>query len=252
MGWGWGSMGRPHWVLLHYSWRSSPHLYFGLDEGRRAQRRLLSPSAAFSGFFPSAVHGEPRRLRPSRLSLPLTFWAVPGLRTGTPRKSLRPGALLEAGLVVPHSQPAAFNKELITCLPPVRLLEASTWVFLGLWPVAIAASILCLWQHLHRPGASEVDPGGCSVLGKRTWCTRRSHSQKQRFRAPAQWTCEAARIQHPRPGLQEAAKPRRLSRRPGSVSALAGKMLPVSMRGEDQPLQKANLLAPVCPGECPV
>ena len=47
-------------------------------------------------------------------------------------QSLRPGALLGAGLVVPHSQPAAFIKELIT-LPPtcVRLLEASTRVSLG-------------------------------------------------------------------------------------------------------------------------
>ena len=90
-------------------------------------------------------------------------------------QSLWPGALLGAGLVVPHSQPAAFIKELIT-LPPtcVRLLvlQPHTWH---------AASILCLWQHLHRAGASEVDPGGLSVLGGGPGAQRALHSQKQVF-----------------------------------------------------------------------
>ena len=35
-----------------------------------------------------------------------------------------------------------------------------------------AASILGLWQQLHRVGASKVDSGGFSVLGGEVWCTK--------------------------------------------------------------------------------
>ena len=77
-------------------------------------------------------------------------------------QSLRPGALLGAGLVVPHSQPAAFIKELVA-LPPtcVGLLAAFTWVLLGPAaphvarcihprPVAAAAQSGCLKGGLWR------------------------------------------------------------------------------------------------------
>ena len=89
-------------------------------------------------------------------------------------QSLRPGALLGAGLVVPHSQPAAFIKELIT-LPPtcVRLLEASTWVSLG--PAAPHVARCIHPMPVAAPAKSGCFRGGPwrpLSLGRRTWCTK--------------------------------------------------------------------------------
>ena len=236
--------GRPHWVLLHYSWRSFQSALVWSWWEQRAQREgcyLLLP--AFSRF--PLQHGEPLSSRDGR------GWAshlhLLGECLGSEQElpqSWRPGALLGAGLVVPHSQPAAFNKELIT-LPStcVRLLETSTWVFPG--PAAPRVARCIHPMPVAAPAQSGCLRGGpwrLLSLGRRTWCTKGgplSEAEVLRLRP-------SGPVRRP-----ESSIPARASRssrsptaawagRPRSVSALAGKMPPVSAEVKTSPLQKAN------------
>ena len=96
---------------------------------------------------------------------------------------MQPGALQGAGLIVPHSQPAAFIKELIT-LPPtcVRLLEASTRVSLG-----PAAPLVVRCLHPMPVGAAAqsgcLRGGPWRLLSPGRWDLEQPefHSQKQVF-----------------------------------------------------------------------
>lgn len=76
----------------------------------------------------------------------------------------------------------------------------------------------------------------------------RSTLRSRGSEAPAQWTCEVARIQHPRQSLQEQQKPHgRLSRKTWVCVRLGREDAACVRGGEDQPAAEGELLlAPVC------
>ena len=142
---------------------------------------------------------------------------------------------------MPHSQPAAFNKELIT-LPStcVRLLEASTWVFPG--PAAPRVARCIHPMPVAAPAQSGCLRGGpwrLLSLGRRTWCTKGP---------PLSEAGEAARIQHPHQSLQEQQEPHgRLSRKTPVCVRLGRQDAACVRGGEDQPAAEGELLLPpVC------
>ena len=76
----------------------------------------------------------------------------------------------------------------------------------------------------------------------------RSTLRSRCSQAPAQWTCEAASLQHPHQRLQEQQEPhRRLSRETPVCVCLGRQDAARVCRGEDQPAAEGELLlAPVC------
>ena len=108
-------------------------------------------------------------------------------------QSLWPGALLGAGLVVPHSQPAAFIKELIDNFAS-HLREASGSIYLGVsWACSptrgtlhpsYACGSTCTEWVLQRWTLEAAQSWEADLVHKGRSTLRSRCSQ-----APAQWTC---------------------------------------------------------------